>query len=559
VLGCYLIVEDLAVAKKLSTTFLARDFHIVTLSGELIFSWSGIKGGQKQSASESIIGRQDQLQKLNRQADELQQQLGSLDRQLRELEARRSEINRRKAETAQQLKRIQDQLSQAQLQISQVDYQINQANERAGLIDEELVQIKAEYEKSSQQQQQLEQELHGIQESYSATNDQFKAHRKNIDEIGDWRSQQAEKVNQLNLTIVELKGNERNLRREFEQAENQIREFETTIKNREQELVKIDEQRNQLEIRIDELSELIMGEYSAKEKSETQVSELEQKSRSFRENVEEKSRTVTQLRTDRESVSDQIHEIELKKSERRINADNMYRRILEEYDVELKREPIAASYNASVDEEQVNVLREKIKTLGPVNLLALKDYEQEKGRLDFLEKQQADLISAEQNLKETISHINDTAQQKFDMVFQEIRQNFIQVFKQFFPEGDADLVITTDEDPLEATIEIKANPKGKRMESLTLLSGGEKALTAISLLFSIYLVKPSPICILDEVDAPLDDNNVQRFINAIRQFASSTQFIIVTHNKLTMKSADCLYGITMEESGVSKIVSVKLE
>ncbi len=126
--------------------------------------------------------------------------------------------------------------------------------------------------------------------------------------------------------------------------------------------------------------------------------------------------------------------------------------------------------------------------------------------------------------------------------------------------GDAHAdACAADEDPLEAAIEIKANPKGKRIESLTLLSGGEKALTAISLLFGIYLVKPSPICILDEVDAPLDDNNIQRFLNAIKQFANSTQFIIVTHNKLTMKSADCLYGITMEESGVSKIVSVKLD
>ncbi len=125
--------------------------------------------------------------------------------------------------------------------------------------------------------------------------------------------------------------------------------------------------------------------------------------------------------------------------------------------------------------------------------------------------------------------------------------------------GEADLVIEEDGDPLEANIEIKASPKGKKMEYLTLLSGGEKALTAISLLFGIYLVKPSPVCILDEVDAPLDDNNVKRFISALNQFSDSTQFLMVTHNKMTMKSAGALYGITMEESGVSKLVSVKLE
>ncbi|MDZ7265272.1 MAG: AAA family ATPase, partial [candidate division KSB1 bacterium] len=240
-------------------------------------------------------------------------------------------------------------------------------------------------------------------------------------------------------------------------------------------------------------------------------------------------------------------------------ADNLYRRMLEEYDVELQRVAIDPQFDTQATEQQIDGLRQQIKNLGPVNLLALKEFEAEKERLDFLEKQQSDLIAAEQDLKDTISQLNQTAQDRFDSSFQEIRQNFIKVFKNFFPEGEADLVIVPDEDPLESTIEIKANPKSKKMESLTLLSAGEKALTAISLLFGIYLVKPSPICILDEVDAPLDDNNIKRFLKTIREFAESTQFIIVTHNKLTMKSADCLFGITMEESGVSKIVSVKLE
>jgi len=559
ILGAYLIVENLSTAIKLAPTLSGQGVNIVTLSGELIFSWGAIKGGKKQSESESLIGRQDQLQKLSQQVDEFQHELNSLDQQLKELEAQRTENSRLKTETAQKVKQIQEQLSQSRLELSQIDYKINQARERVSLIDEEQVQVKKQYEKNSQQHQYLEEELRTITEAHSAMNEQFKGHQQEIDEIENSRSFQANKVNQINLNIVELTGNERNLQRESEQIKNLIQEHENTIKSREQELITIDEQREQLEGRIDELSELLTSDYSMREKSEARVSDLEEKNRSFRENVEEKAKTVTQLRKERESISDMIHEIELKKSELRINADNMYRRIFEEYDDELKRNPIDPNYNVAIDEEQIDILKQKIKNLGPVNLLALKEYEQEKGRLDFLEKQQEDLISAEQNLKETISHINQTAQQKFDTVFQEIRQNFIKVFKQFFTEGDADLIIAQNEDPLEATIEIKANPKGKRMESLTLLSGGEKALTAISLLFGIYLVKPSPVCILDEVDAPLDDNNIRRFIKALSQFADSTQFIIVTHNKLTMKSADCLYGITMEESGISKIVSVKLD
>lgn len=558
-LNTYLIVEDLSVAKKIAPQLAGQGIHLVALTGEIMFNWGGIKGGKKQSETETLFGRQTQLQKLNQQVDTLQQELNVLERQLKDLEASRSENTRQKAATAQQISQYQEQLSRSRMELSQVDYRLNQAKERVVSIDNEQTKLHEEHEKYSQNQQQFEAELHEFAQVHSTMNEQFKGHQQEVDEIEKLRSEQANKVNQLNLKIVEITGDERNLRREFEQAAMLIQDYEKTIKNNESELLKIDEQQDQLETRIAELSDLLIGDYSTKEGSENKHRDLDQKNRSFRENVEQKAKAVSQLRKEREAVSDKTHQIELRRSELRMSADNLYRRILEEYDLELKQQPIDKKYDASIDEQQLEIVRQKVKSLGPVNLLALKDYEQEKERLDFLEKQQEDLITAEQNLKETISHINRTAQEKFDNVFQEIRQNFIKVFKQFFPEGDADLVINQDEDPLEATIEIKANPKGKRVESLTLLSGGEKALTAISLLFGIYLVKPSPICILDEVDAPLDDNNIQRFINALKQFADTTQFIIVTHNKITMKSANCLYGITMEESGISKVVSVKLD
>jgi len=558
-LGPYLLVEDLTAAQHLASDPTLPGIHLVTLAGEIIFHWGAIQGGRKLTESESLIGRQDQLRKLERQADELQQQLSRLEQQLKTAGYQKKENARQREQVAQQVKQTQDHLSRQQLELSRDDYRIDQANERLARIEQEQTQLSQQSDELKQQAQQIEQELETLTTAHATVNQEFKGHQAAIDEIDKTRSQLADEVNQLNLQIVELSGNERNLRREFEQAGMLIEEYEATIRSRQQELLRIDEQRQQIEARIDELGELIAGDYTRREAAETEVAELDEKNRLFRSNIEEKVKAVTELRREREAVSEKSHELELRKSELRINADNLYRRIVEEYDVELKRQPVDADYDVTVDEEQIEVLRQKIKNLGPVNLLALKEYEQEKGRLDFLEKQQADLITAEQNLKDTISHINKTAQQKFDTTFQQIRQNFINVFKQFFPEGDADLVISEDADPLEATIEIKANPKGKKMESLTLLSGGEKALTAISLLFGIYLVKPSPICILDEVDAPLDDMNIKRFIKALKQFSGSTQFIIVTHNKLTMKSSDCLYGITMEESGVSKIVSVKLD
>ena len=189
----------------------------------------------------------------------------------------------------------------------------------------------------------------------------------------------------------------------------------------------------------------------------------------------------------------------------------------------------------------------------------MEEYKKESDRLEFLHRQKNDLIEANQTLLETIQVINKTAHEKFEEVFGQIRTNFRRNFENFFEGGEGDLNIRFDsEDPLSADIIILARPQGKQLGALELLSAGEKALTAIALLFSIYQVKPSPFCILDEVDAPLDDINIHRFLRVIQEFSTDTQFIIVTHNKLSMESADYIYGVTMAEKGISKIVSVEL-
>ncbi|MBI4810579.1 MAG: AAA family ATPase [Ignavibacteriales bacterium] len=193
-----------------------------------------------------------------------------------------------------------------------------------------------------------------------------------------------------------------------------------------------------------------------------------------------------------------------------------------------------------------------------MNFAAFDEFNTESERLNFLTQQRDDLIEAEKTLLHTIEEINNTAQRKFLETFAKIRTNFIVTFKELFMEGDeCDLKLEEGVDPLEATIEIIAKPRGKRPTSIDLLSGGEKTLTAIALLFAIYLVKPSPFCILDEVDAPLDDSNIDRYTRILKKFSDNTQFIVVTHNKRTMEAAQALYGVTMEEEGISKIVTVR--
>jgi chromosome segregation protein len=191
--------------------------------------------------------------------------------------------------------------------------------------------------------------------------------------------------------------------------------------------------------------------------------------------------------------------------------------------------------------------------------MAIQAYEEMKTRYEFIKDQREDLVNAKTSLLATIQEIDETAREKFDEAFGQIRDNFKMVFRSLFnEEDDCDLILKDSYDPLEAEIEIVAKPKGKKPQVIDQLSGGEKTLTGMSLLFALYLIKPAPFCILDEVDAPLDDNNIMKFNNMVRKFSDKSQFIIVTHNKRTMTQVDVIYGVTMPEQGISKVVPVDL-
>ena len=208
-------------------------------------------------------------------------------------------------------------------------------------------------------------------------------------------------------------------------------------------------------------------------------------------------------------------------------------------------------------EEIVAELTERVESMGPVNVDAIQEFEELEQRHLFLEKQNADLVNSKAELLEVISRINRTTKELFAETFEKIRVNFQEMFTELFGGGRANLMLVDDSDPLESGIEIIAKPPGKQLQSVSLLSGGERTMTAVSLLFAIYMVKPSPFCVLDEMDAPLDESNISRFVKILDRFVGQSQFVVITHNKRTISRADMLYGVTMEEHGVSKLVSVK--
>jgi chromosome segregation protein len=209
------------------------------------------------------------------------------------------------------------------------------------------------------------------------------------------------------------------------------------------------------------------------------------------------------------------------------------------------------------EEEKLPPLKEKLEEIGPVSLGTLEEFKELKTRYEFLIKQQDDLLQSIATLEETIQKINRTTQKRLTDAFNALNEKFKEVFTTLFGKGRAELLLT-DDNILEAGIDIVAQPPGKRLQNLMLLSGGEKALTALSLLFAGFMVKPTPLCILDEVDAPLDESNTDRFVRLLTELAKEIQFIIITHNRRTMESADYIYGITMEEPGVSKVISMHL-
>lgn len=277
--------------------------------------------------------------------------------------------------------------------------------------------------------------------------------------------------------------------------------------------------------------------------------------------VREREAMIRDLRKRHEDQLKKLHEYELSFTQKQEKLNYLVREIFEKYRVSLEesyREHLAEGIDMEESSVRVDDLKEKLNKIGMVNLDAIKEYEEVKGRHDFLESQYNDLNTSLDDLKKAIQKINKTSRVRFEETFVSVDERFQKLFPKLFEGGKAKLVLTDEENMLDSGVDIIAQPPGKKLQSISLLSGGEKALTAVALIFSLFLHRPSPFCLLDEVDAPLDDANIDRFNELIREMTKLSQFILITHNKRTMEMADTLYGVTMEEQGVSKLLSLAL-
>lgn len=366
--------------------------------------------------------------------------------------------------------------------------------------------------------------------------------------------------NDGNLNLTRQQSKVDSLRQEFEFKSGQFTNLNVEIENSKQQLATADanitETASQLEGLEAQVTELLRG----KEAEERKLNEADQLYHNLRNELSEKESQLRQRQKSKEIIDATLNEIKDRLTELKLQLAGIKERMNVEFRIDLDSiidEPRLTDTPLAELQEKNDRMRKRLENIGEVNPTAIEAFTEMKKRYDFILEQKNDLVTAKESLLQTILEVEATANQQFLDTFNRVRENFQRVFKALFTEEDtADMVLVDPENLADTAIDIVAKPKGKRPSSIGQLSGGEKTLTATALLFAIYLIKPAPFCILDEVDAPLDDANVGKFTNMIKQFSDNSQFIIVTHNKQTMSAVDVIYGVTMQEAGVSKLVPV---
>ncbi|MEJ7610467.1 MAG: AAA family ATPase [Ferruginibacter sp.] len=366
--------------------------------------------------------------------------------------------------------------------------------------------------------------------------------------------------NEGNLTLTKQQSKVTSLKTEHSFKSDQLTELTSRVENSAVQLRDADEAINMTAAALKELEELVLHLLQNKESEEKKLNEADQAYYNLRNVLTEKESELRHKQKSKESIDTLLNDIKDKLTDLKLQLSGMKERLSVEFRVDLDTiidEPRTGDAEVEELKEKNERMRKRLENIGEINPTAIEAYTEMKKRYEFIFEQKNDLVTAKESLMQTIQEVEATANQQFLETFNRTRENVQKVFKALFTEEDtADMVLIDPENLAETGIDIIAKPKGKRPSSIGQLSGGEKTLTATALLFAIYLIKPAPFCILDEVDAPLDDANVSKFTNMIRQFSENSQFIIVTHNKQTMSAVDVIYGVTMQEAGVSKLVPV---
>lgn len=559
-LGRVIVVDNLSNAIAISKKYNYM-YKIVTLDGDLISTGGALSGGSKAQNKINILGRarelkeiETELANLNQKLKQTKENIDLLEENINDydelIEAKKSEyqenhisimsLEQSSKQTLEVIKEVEIKQENLLQEDNKIDISLKE-------FDIKLEQYKSTLDKTETENKDIEAKVNEFQSNIHSD----KATKENIlDNITDMKV----KISALEQEQIFCKQNIDKIDNDTKQYDEQISENFDEIKSLKNDM----ENKNSV---IENIKKEIESYSLDKTEKEKQIEKIEQSKnnsskelKSIEEEAEQKLNTISLL--EKENIR-----IETQKNKLLETKATIYNDIWEEYELtyNLAKDYKDDSLSENQLQKQKKQLKQNIKELGNINIDSIEEYKQVKERFEFLTSQHNDIVEAEKKLQQIIEELTNSMTEQFTQQFKLISDNFSDVFAELFGGGKAYLKLSDTNNVLESGIDIIAQPPGKNLQNMMLLSGGERALTAIALLFAILKLKPSPFCILDEIEAALDDANVNRYADYLRKFSEVTQFIVVTHRKGTMEAADILYGVTMQEQGVSKLVSVKLE
>jgi len=560
-LGAIVIARDLDSANLLARQ-LRYQVRIVSLDGDVMNAGGSMTGGAtKQGNRGNLFNQGHELAEWTKRYEEINQALQAKEAFVRDLQAKIAdqtesletlrtqgeqtrlayqEAQSSEERVATELTRLQKEQSLFSYEAKELESFLNDYQVQKETLEFKQVELKTQQDKINQEIQQLNEESDQLEEKRAGINAE---------------------LSRLQADYAVLDERLLYLERQALGFEEQINELTNQIVNLENQLLALSSDSSDHEESEESLTQRLTELATAREHLQEQLAVWKEMRQSLQQQVDQADSELTEANREQKQLLARQSQADVQKNRYELKLDNALAYLQEEYS--LTFEGAEAQADPEIDQQvaqtEVSHLKQAIEKLGPVNLNAIEQYQQVEERYDFLTTQRDDLLSAKEQLFETMDEMDDEVKTRFFTTFQAIREKFNVVFPNMFGGGRAELVLTDRDDLLNTGIEIEAQPPGKKLQSLSLLSGGERALTAIALLFSIIQVRPVPFCVLDEVEAALDEANVARFGRYLSAFQNDTQFIVVTHRKGTMEAADVLYGVTMQESGVSKIISVRLE
>jgi chromosome segregation protein len=537
-------------------------FKFLTREGDLVGEWGNLTGGNSQP-SINLTGRKVQFESASKRVKSSERQLKDINQKIERNRTQYEQQKLRHKEVGLQQQEQSLKVTDVEKQRDQEKYETELMRERILDYRNEMNTFKDQLVKINQREDELSPIIEKADLQIQKTRDEEAKLSSELEKADKIFRQRSKDSQDKQISVLNQQNSVRELSQRIEFLRQSGQETEQRIEIAKQEITGYADSVQSLEKSIKSAQEELEGLYGQRDEIEKEKLEVENKYQALKSMILSREEEIKKLHRRWNQSLERLKELELKLQEIEIKQKTQQEQFEEQYGSELEailtENPLPENLDIQQIQENVAELRQKIENLGEVNPLAVKEYEKEKERLDFLKTQQTDLLKAKGELLETIGKLNKTARELFLNTFNQINYNFRSVFGKFFEGGQAELQLLDNEDPLETNIDISVQIKGRKLTTLHLLSAGEKTLTAISLLFAIYLYKPSPFCILDEVDAPLDDVNISRYTHALREFSDNTQFILVTHNKMTMQAAQAMYGVTMEEPGISKVVSVRFD